>query len=37
MSGCKSTKGLCGHDKMMILMGSMMAAFAVLHWGLRIV
>ncbi len=37
LSGCKSTKGMCIHDKLMIVMGGMFAAFAVAHWGLHLV
>lgn len=35
IDGCKAKQGLCIHDKLMILMGVMFAAFAAGHWGLH--
>ncbi len=37
IDGCKAKKGLCIHDKLMILMGGMFVAFAGLHWGLHVI
>ena len=37
IDGCKAKKGLCIHDKLMIVMGGMFAAFAGLHWGLHVI
>jgi hypothetical protein len=37
MSGCKSCKGTCIHDKMMIGMGVLMMLAAVAHWGLNLI
>lgn len=37
MTGCKSCKGLCVHDKLMAGMGVLVMLVAVLHWGLHVV
>lgn len=36
IDGCKATKGLCIHDKMMIGMAVMGVLAAVAHWGLKL-
>lgn len=36
LSGCKSSPGLCVHDKMMIGMGLVMMLAAGAHWGLHL-
>jgi hypothetical protein len=36
IDGCKAKKGLCMHDKMMIVMGVMFALVAGGHWGLHL-
>ncbi len=33
LDGCKSKKGLCIHDWMMIAMGAMAVVLAGAHWG----
>ena len=35
-SGCKAKRGLCGHDKMMLVMAAMLAIFVGGHWGLHL-
>lgn len=37
MKGCAAKQGMCIHDKMMVLMGLMVAVGAVAHWGLHLV
>lgn len=37
IDGCRAKKGLCIHDKLMIAMGALFAAFAVAHWGLHVI
>lgn len=37
IDGCKAKQGLCTHDKLMILMGVMLVAFAGLRWGLHVI
>lgn len=37
IDGCKAKKGMCGHDKMMIAMAVLFAAFAGAHWGLGLI
>lgn len=36
IDGCKGTKGMCIHDKMMIGMAVMGAMAAFAHWGLKL-
>lgn len=36
IDGCKSHKGLCIHDKMMIGMGMMLVLLAIAHWGFNL-
>jgi len=36
IDGCKAKKGLCIHDKMMIVMGVLGMGAAVAHWGLHL-
>ena len=33
LDGCKSAKGMCFHDKMMVVMGVMALLLAGAHWG----
>jgi hypothetical protein len=35
IDGCRQTKGLCIHDKMMIVMGLVLMIVAGAHWGLH--
>jgi len=37
LDGCKKKKGLCIHDKMMIVMGVVGMVLAGAHWGLHII
>lgn len=37
IDGCKAKKGLCVHEKLMILMAVVMMAAAGAHWGLHLV
>lgn len=37
LSGCKASKGLCVHEKMMLGMGVLMTLGALAHWGLHLV
>ncbi len=36
IDGCKAKQGLCIHDKLMIVMGVMLLALAIAHWGLGV-
>lgn len=35
MTGCKAKRGMCIHDKAMLVMGAMLAIVAAGHWGLH--
>ncbi len=35
IDGCKAHKGMCIHDKLMLLMGVVLALLAGAHWGLH--
>jgi len=35
LDGCRSKRGLCVHDKIMLTMGTLMGVLAAAHWGLR--
>ena len=37
LDGCKAKKGLCIHDKLMIVMGMMGLVGVVAHWGLHLI
>jgi hypothetical protein len=37
MKGCGAKQGMCIHDKLMVLMGLMVAVAAVAHWGFHLV
>jgi len=34
LDGCRQTRGLCNHDKLMIAMVVVAVAAAIAHWGL---
>ena len=36
IDGCSARKGLCIHDKLMIVMAFMMVGAAGAHWGLHL-
>jgi len=36
IDGCRARKGLCIHDKMMLVMGIMALGAAGMHWGLHL-
>lgn len=36
IDGCKAKQGLCIHDKIMIVMASVLLVAAVSHWGLQL-
>lgn len=36
IDGCKGKKGMCIHDKLMVVMGVMVAIVAGAHWGLHL-
>ena len=33
---CSHAKGVCGHEKMMLVVGIMGAVVAIAHWGLHL-
>ncbi len=35
LTGCKTNRGMCIHDKLMIVMGIMGVVLAGAHWGLH--
>jgi hypothetical protein len=37
IDGCKAKKGMCIHDKLMIVMATMLGALAAAHWGFGII
>jgi len=37
MDGCNEKKGLCIHDKMMIVMGVMAIGLATAHWAFGLI
>ncbi len=37
IDGCKAKKGLCMHEKMMLLIGVLSMAAAGAHWGLHLI
>lgn len=36
MDGCKMSKGLCVHEKLMLGMGGLAMLMAAAHWGLHL-
>lgn len=36
IDGCKKTRGLCIHDKLMLAMGGALVLLAVARWGLHL-
>jgi hypothetical protein len=36
IDGCRKKKGMCIHDKLMVVMGGMMVLLAGAHWGLHL-
>ncbi len=37
IDGCKAKKGLCLHEKLMLVMGAMVVVAAGAHWWLHLV
>lgn len=37
MNGCKAKKGLCVHEKMMLMVAIVAMAAAGAHWGLHVI
>lgn len=36
IDGCKAKKGMCIHDKLMLVMGVALVVFGVGRWGLHV-